>query len=303
MLRLVDGLLAGALIGGVWWYTRRDQKKADAEAARAERLAELAERRAQRAEDHARVLAAGATAPARKDDKPPASSASAAPATSASTAPPTAPSAAPSSPPAPQPGKPAGLSRRFDDLFARHGRGIPVAFLRALAAAESGMNPNDRLGLINVVPVALADYNRRHPSAPIKAEEMRDPVKNITVAADHLRTIIDGFRKHHPDVPNLVEHWSNLRFVQLLVFSWNAGHSELSGVGRVVAFLKAQPTALAVVRLSDITIDSVFDAAWSARAASHLSNRRKLDYSKGVAAAYFRELARDQRNLVGWPTC
>ena len=300
MLRLVDGLLAGALIGGVWWYTRRDQKKADAEAARAERLAELAERRAQRAEDRARVSAAGATDPAGKDGKPPPASASTA---LASTAPPIATSTAPSSPHVAQPGKPAGLSRRFDDLFARHGRGIPVAFLRALSAAESGMNPNDRLGLINVVPVALADYNRRNPSAPIKAEEMRDPVKNITVAADHLRTIIDGFRKHHPDVPNLVEDWRNLRFVQLLVFSWNAGHSELSGVGRVVGFLKAQPTALAVVRPSDITIDSVFDAAWSARAASHLSNRRKLDYSKGVAAAYFRELARDQRNLIGWRTC
>lgn len=289
MLRLVDGLLAGALIGGVWWYTRRDQAKADHAAARAERLAELAERRARLADERARMLAASATATAGSDGKP-------APATTTS-APTVAP--APPSPPPAQTGKPAGLSRRFDDLFARHGRGIPVAFLRALAAAESGMNPNDRLGLINVVPVALADYNRRNPSAPINAEEMRDPAKNITVAADHLRTIIDGFKKHHPDVPNLREDWSNLGFVQLLVFSWNAGHSELSGVGRVVGFLKAQPAAHAVVRPADITIDSVFDAAWTARAASHLSNRRKLDYSKGVAATYFRELARDQRERIG----
>lgn len=282
MLRLVDGLLAGALLGGVWWYTRREQKKADTEADVAKRLAELAQVRAQLAEDRARTIAIGATAPATSDGKPPASTV---PTASTST----------STPPK-KPGKPAGLSRRFDDLFARHGRGIPVPFLRALAAAESGMNPNDRLGLINVVPVALADYNRRHPSAPIKAEEMRDPAKNITVAADIIRTIIDSYRKHHPDVPNLLEDWQNLRFAQILVFGWNAGYSELAGVGRVVGFLKAQPPALAVVRPSDITIDSVFDAAWSARAASHLSNKRKLDYSKGVAAAYFRELARDQRN-------
>lgn len=275
MARIIDGLVAGALIGGVWWYTRREQKKADTEADVAKRLAELTKVRAQVAEDRSRLIAAGATAPA-----------------------PTVPTVAAEPPPPSRPGKPAGLSRRFDDLFARQGRGIPVAFLRALAAAESGMNPNDRLGLINVVPIAVADYNRRHPWASIKSEEMRDPAKNITVAADILRTIIDSYRRHHPDVPNLLEDWTNRRFAELLVFGWNAGFSELAGVGRVIGFLKAQPAALAVVRPSDITIDSVFDAARSARAKSHLSNRRKLDYSKGVAAAYFRELARDQHDHV-----
>ncbi len=297
MPRLVDGLLAGALIGGVWWYTRRDQKKALAEAAAAERLARLADARAQLAAAVAHAdgaLAAGnaAGAAVRAGQQPNPS----APPASLPPPPPPPPSApAPRPPAAPSGKRPAGLSRRFDDLFARHGRGIPVAYLRALANAESGMNPDDRLGLINVLPIALADYNRRHPSASIHPEHMRDPASNITVAADILRTIIDSYQRYHRDVPNLVEDWSNRRFAEILSAGWNAGYSELAGVGRVVGFLKTPPI---VVRPADITIDSVFDAAWTARAASHLSNRRKLAYAKGIAAAYVREVERDARERV-----
>jgi len=152
------------------------------------------------------------------------------------------------------------------------------------------MNPHDRLGLINVVPKALAGYNERHPKARISPDEMRDPAKNITVAADHLRVIIDSFRRHHPDVPNLVENWSNLHFVRLLTASWNAGHSESAGVGRVVRYLKAQPAGS---RPTVITIDAIFDAAARAQATKHLSNPRKLAYAKGVVAAFVRERERD----------
>ncbi len=276
MSRLVGGLIAGGMLAGVVWYTRRDRRKAEGRAAATERLARLADARAQiaTAMAHAdRAIAAGNAAAAATR---------------------TGPTPTPAERPAPDK-QPAGLTRRFDDLFRLHGRGIPVAYLRALAQAESGMNPDDRLGLINVVPIALADYNERHRSAPITAAEMRDPAKNIAVAADILRTMIDGLRRNHPDVPNLVEDWSNRRFVQLATFSWNAGHSESRGVGRVVRFLKTPPT---IVRPADITIDAVFDAAWSAGAASTLSNPRKRDYSKGVAAAYFREVERDARDGV-----
>lgn len=296
MSRLVDGLVAGGLIAGVVWYTRREQRKAESAAAAAERLVRIADARAQIAAavalaDRAVVAGNAAAAGAAR----PTSSSAPAP---SSPSPPTStpPTSAPS--PKPRPTKPAparrsqGLTRRFDDLFKLHGRGVPVAYLRALAHAESGMNPDDRLGLINVVPIALADYNQRHPSAPFTPEDMRDPAKNVQVAADILRTMIDSLRRHHPDVPNLVEDWSNRRFVELASFSWNAGHSELHGVGRVVRFLKTPPI---VVRPADITIDSVFDAAWSARASAHLSNPRKRDYSKGVAASYFREVERDAR--------
>jgi soluble lytic murein transglycosylase-like protein len=186
-----------------------------------------------------------------------------------------------------------GLTRRFDDLFRTHGQGIPVAYLRALANAESSMRADDRLGLINVVKVALDDYNRRRRMA-ITPEQMRDPAINVRVAADTLRMIIDSYRVNHADVDNLREDWRNPRFVELLTTGWNAGYSEIGGVGRVVRWLQQRPIA----ERAPITIDAVFDAAWSAGATRHLSNPRKLTWAKGVAKAYERERERDQRDRI-----
>lgn len=291
MARLADGLVAGGLIAGVVWYTQRERQRARAEQATAERLARLLDARAQLAVAVAeadRALAAGNAAAAAVRARTPAG-----PAAIAAPAPPPAPpSSAPPVAPAPAGPRPErGLTRRFDELFARHGRGLPVPFLRALADAESSMNPRDRLGLINVVPKALADVNERLSATRFTAQDMRDPAKNITVAATLLRAIIDSYRRHHPGVANLAEDWNNPRFVELLVAGWNAGYSERAGVGRVVRYLAAQPA----FRPDGVTVDDVWQAAVRARAADTLSNPRKLAFARSVAAAYLREAERDAR--------
>lgn len=188
-------------------------------------------------------------------------------------------------PAAPSQGNGPGLTRAFDAIFAQHGRGIPVAYLRALGHAESGLRADDPRGLVNVVSIALADYNWRHPAAPIEAARLRDPIASVTVAADILRTVITSYARHHPDVVNLREDWSNPRFIELLTAGWNAGFSERTGVGRVVARLVARGPG-------DITVDDVFAAARDAGAASTLTNPAKLAFAKKVAASYARELAR-----------
>lgn len=177
------------------------------------------------------------------------------------------------------------LSRAHDDIFRQHGRAIPVAYLRALAHAESGMRADDPLGLINVVPIALADYNRRHPAEVVRAPDLRRPEVSVRVASDILRTIIASYARHHPDVVALREDWDNPVFVELLTFGWNAGFSQRAGVGRVVAHLRR------VAPSTPITIDSVARAARDAGAADTLRNPRKLSYCKGVVAAYLREVA------------
>lgn len=183
------------------------------------------------------------------------------------------------------------LTRDFDPLFREYGQGIPVSYLRALGNAESGLNPRDRLGLINVVPIAVRDYNRRHPGANLTPAQMTDPPVNVRVAADTLREIIASYRQHHPDVLELAEDWARTPFLELLTFGWNAGYSEKRGVGRVVRFLRATHPG------APITLDAVADAAHAAGAAATLSNSRKRSYCKGVVAAYRREVARDVREL------
>lgn len=265
MPRLVDGLVAGGLLAGVVWYTRREIKKARAETRTAERLIAVVEARA----DAARPLAQAGPSPATSPTTPPRV--------------PTSPAAHSSSAPA--------LSRRFDDLFRQHGQGLPVAYLRALGHAESGLNPDSPKGLINVVSIGLADYKRRHPQSPFVASQLRDPAVSVTVAADILRTIIASYRRQHGDVPNLQEDWGNARFVELLTFGWNAGFSEAGGVGRVVRHLQALPASS---RPASITVDDIAAQARAASASEHLSKPRKLAFAKHVAAEFVREAQRDR---------
>lgn len=277
MARALDLTLAAGVVTGVVWYTRRAQHQAAAEARTATRIAEAATARADAMvrDDELGALERGrARGDTRRDEGG-------------------ALDGARPAPTEPHPERP-GLSRAFDELFRTHGRGLPVAYLRALAHAESGLNPADRLGLINVVPIAVADYNRRHPREPVRPAQMTDPAVNVRVAADILRTIIASYRRHHPDVPALAEDWTRPAFVELLSFGWNAGFSERAGVGRVVRYLRRTRPG------HPITLDTVADAAAAAGAAPTLSSPRKRAYCKGIAAAYRREVLRDSRD--GLPT-
>ncbi|HVV84773.1 MAG TPA: hypothetical protein VHE35_17025 [Kofleriaceae bacterium] len=265
MSRLVDGLVAGGLVAGVVWYTCREIKKARAATRAGERLVAVVEARADA-------------------NRPPAYAGPPA-AAPVPTSPPVPRSSAPSTPP-------PALSRRFDDIFRQHGQGLPVAYLRALGQAESGLNPDSPKGLINVVSIALTDYNRRHPGASVAAAHLRNPVVSVTVAADILRTIIAGYRQQHGDVLNLQEDWRNPRFVELLTFSWNAGFSETAGVGRVVRYIQGLPAA---ARPASITVDAIAAHAHAASASEYLSNPRKLAFAKRVAADFAREAERDRQ--------
>jgi hypothetical protein len=182
-----------------------------------------------------------------------------------------------------------GLTRQFDRLFAAYGGSIPVPYLRALAHAESGLNPNSRKGLINVVGVAIDDFNRRRGTR-YRPEDMRNPDINVRIAVDTLQTIIASYRKNHPDVPNLREDWTNRSFVELLTLGWNAGFSEASGVGKVVKSLKTRGQTA-------ITADVIHKMAASAGATRWLWEppiaAAKLAWSKGVARRYFAERERD----------
>jgi hypothetical protein len=182
-----------------------------------------------------------------------------------------------------------GLTRLYDPLFAAYGGSIPVPYLRALAYGESGLNPSDAKGLINVVGVAIDDYNRRH-GTKYRPEDMRTPDINVRIATDILQTIIASYRKNHPDVANLQEDWTNRTFVELLTLGWNAGFSEASGVGKVVSYLKKRGQ-------KTITVDDIHKVAAGAGATRWLWEppiaAAKHAWSKGVVRRYFAEKERD----------
>jgi soluble lytic murein transglycosylase-like protein len=182
-----------------------------------------------------------------------------------------------------------GLPRLFDPIFAEHGHGLPVAFLRALGKRESNLDPGETKdpawGLLQIIEVVRRDYNERHGTSYAR-RDLLDPVVNVKIGADLLTRIIHSYAQNHPNLPNLQPDWENPRFVELLTFGWNAGYSERGGVGRVARYLEQRG-------VTNLTIDTIFENARAAGATRHLSNPNKVRWSKGVAALYVRERARD----------
>jgi hypothetical protein len=133
---------------------------------------------------------------------------------------------------------------------------------------------------MQIVPVVLTDYNTRHGTA-YQPDHLFDPAINIAIGCELLRLIIASYHRHHPQVPNLRTDWDNLRFVELLTFGWNAGFSEVGGVGLVARHLERRG-------ITELTIDQVHQAAPAAGASKYL-DATSVRWCKSVAALYARE--------------
>jgi soluble lytic murein transglycosylase-like protein len=177
--------------------------------------------------------------------------------------------------------------RRFDTLYSRYRGTIPLEYVRALVERESNGQPSVRtgsaIGLLQIVPVVLADYNKRHGTA-YGSEHLTDPATNVAIGCELLRTIVTSYQKNHPRIRTLQPNWDSPEYVGLVTLGWNAGYSEAGGVGRVARYLEG----LGAV---DITIDQVSVHAKPAGATKHLANAAKVSWCKSVVALYQRERA------------
>lgn len=177
--------------------------------------------------------------------------------------------------------------RRFDPVFDRYRGSLPIEYVRALVERESLGDPKVRtgqaIGLMQIVPVVLADYNKRH-GTKYGSVDLAQPATNVAIGCELLHLIVQSYRRHHPRITTLQGDWDNPAYVALLTFGWNAGFSEAGGVGRVARYLE-QLGAI------DITIDQVAAHAKLAGASRHLSNPAKLTWCKSVVALYERESA------------
>jgi hypothetical protein len=176
------------------------------------------------------------------------------------------------------------LPRHFDPLFAKYAGSIPVNFLRALGKMESDFNPNEtggtHWGLLQVGPAVVDSVNKRTGSN-YQLRDVLDPELNVKLATGTLRRIIEGYKRFHPNSPNMQEDWANPQFVALVLAGWNSGYSEAGGVGRVAKHLEAKGIP--------VTHEAVFDNARAAGATKHLSNRGKQSWQRGVVDLFYKE--------------
>jgi soluble lytic murein transglycosylase-like protein len=176
---------------------------------------------------------------------------------------------------------PAGLSTDWDPVFERHRGRIPLAYLRALAKRESDFSPGNTSGgawgLLEVTMDVVFGFNKRNPGKSYTSADRLDPSRNVEMATWQLREVIRSYRENHRS-KNLQENWNNHEFVALLTMGWNAGYSELGGVGRVADYLE--------LRGIPVTAGNVARYASAAGAVSHLAERG-AGWARAVTALYF----------------
>jgi hypothetical protein len=168
------------------------------------------------------------------------------------------------------------LPTTYDSLFEKHGRQIPVAYLRALSSRESNMNPNEAqlpaYGLLQVIAEVARDAGFSH-------QDMFDPDKNVQAATRTLNRIVESYDRHH----NMSADWSDPEYVKLVTAGWNSGYSEVAGVGKVLRWLKDNGI--------EVTHDNVLANAQQAGAVHYLyaNPQRTLSWQRSVMDLYFRQ--------------
>ncbi len=88
----------------------------------------------------------------------------------------------------------AERTRAYDDLIAEHSRlnGVRPALVRAVVQVESAFNPQARsakgaLGLMQLMPATLRQYNVRNPF---------DPADNVRAGVAYLRELLDRYQNN-----------------------------------------------------------------------------------------------------------
>lgn len=187
----------------------------------------------------------------------------------------------------------------YDSIIEAKRGTLPLEFVKALIHNESGFDPraarNPRntgaaRGLMQVVGVVRIDYNLRHHTN-YSPDDMFVPAINIEIGCHALQSIIANYSRFHP--ASLATDWNNKRWVEIVVFGWNAGYSESRGVGRIVGLIEKNG--------GPVTIDHICTVAQSDPVVSpHVCNWSKVSWSKHVANDFFGVGPSIDPTGVGW---
>jgi hypothetical protein len=201
----------------------------------------------------------------------------------------------------------ANIPHTYDQVFEKHRGAIPLAFMRALAFSESGLNAaldmrqaapqahSGALGLFQIMSASvLADWNARHPSEQYTREQLKDPDVNARIGAALIMRIVDSYNQRHPG--SLRMDWTDPRYVALIALGYNAGYSEAGGIGKFVTILENND-----IEKRRITVDTVNQLAGELKrltpvgepfSGRFVADPKRRDYAKLVAERYVEDVRR-----------
>ena len=131
------------------------------------------------------------------------------------------------------------LPRTYDDLLTRYGGAVPLAFWRALIAAESAflpsaLGPDGKSGLTQIRQATLTDYNKVMSTSWTLADLRSGALaaeNAIRVGSWRLNAVVEQLARLHP--LSFAPSWVEARYCELVALAWNLGASETTGVGHV----------------------------------------------------------------------
>lgn len=149
----------------------------------------------------------------------------------------------------------AKFTTKFDEVYDAHAPGVPVVYLRALAAFESNSNPKSKpshrhWGLLQVGKKALAGFNKSKGTR-FKLKDVLNPVLNVRIWFHRYKMYLRVFRRIRELIGkrgvNFVEDWANKQFALMVTTAWNTGIGDL------------KRAALAVPMVFRVTHANLFD--------------------------------------------
>ena len=185
------------------------------------------------------------------------------------------------------PGASPRLPTHLDAIFKKFGGGLPVGFLRTLAAFESRMNPRAHrkgskyYGLFQVSTDVLGDYNKAH-GTKFTRDDLFNVANNTQVAAWYLNLIIKLYARQKIKALAPASKWLDPEWVKLLVQGWHAGPY---GVVKVAKWMKAHGARIDHDSLSR----NAGKAGLQPKTVRVLTDVKKHSWEKRLGAVWTRE--------------
>lgn len=139
------------------------------------------------------------------------------------------------------------FTTKFDAIYERHAPGVPVEYLRALAAFESNSNPastptHDHWGLLQVGRKPLADYNAAKGTHHSLVDVL-NPTLNVKIWFEYYQRTGVVFDRLVTELGvrgvNFQRDWKNPEYALMVTAAWN------SGIGAVQKAARMKPRILA----------------------------------------------------------